>query len=150
MIQWHDSEARADRDRVDPAEGVDQRGIFLVCEPQRLEGALEAVDQVEAQGGDTDEVDSHEPQLLEGDVNSAVDILYRFVVAGIGDHGERGGKAHLDPEVGHVETQEGEDQDTEESHILGSPGGTGDFAVGVFAAFGFAVGQGQGDTLDGV
>ena len=32
MIQWHDGEARADRDRVDPAEGIDQRGVFLMRE----------------------------------------------------------------------------------------------------------------------
>ena len=49
-----------------------------------------------------------------------------------------------------MEAQEGEDQDTEEGHILGSPGSTGDFAVGVFTAFGFAIGQGQGDPLDGM
>ena len=61
MIQWHDGKARADRDRVDPAKGVDQRGIFLVCESQRLESALETVDQVEAQGGDADEVDGDQP-----------------------------------------------------------------------------------------
>jgi len=49
-----------------------------------------------------------------------------------------------------VEAQEGEDQDTEEGHVFGGPGGAGDFTVGVFAAFGFAVSQGQGDPLDGM
>jgi len=49
-----------------------------------------------------------------------------------------------------VEAQEGEDQDAEEGHVFGGPGSAGDFAMGVFTAFGFAIGQGQGDTLDGV
>ena len=88
VVQRHDGKARADRDRVDPAEGVDQRGVFLVCESQCLEGALKAVDQVEAEGGDADQVDGYEPEFLEGDIDSAVDILYGFVVAGVGDHGE--------------------------------------------------------------
>lgn len=49
-----------------------------------------------------------------------------------------------------MEAQEGEDQDAEEGHIFRSPGSAGDFAMGVFTAFGLAVGQGQGDTLDGM
>ena len=46
MVQWHDGKACADRDRVDPAEGVDQGGVFPVREAQCLEGALEAMDKV--------------------------------------------------------------------------------------------------------
>ena len=49
-----------------------------------------------------------------------------------------------------MKTQEREYQDTEQGHIFGGPGGAGDFAVGVFAAFSAAVLQRQGDPLDGV
>lgn len=113
-----------------------------------LEGALEAVDQVDGQGEDADEIDDDDPDILEGDIDAAVDILDGFFVAGVGDHGELIGKAHLDPEITHVQAEEGEDEDAEQGHVFRGPGGAGDFAVGVFAAFGAAVHQGQGDPLD--
>lgn len=49
-----------------------------------------------------------------------------------------------------MEAQEGEDQDAEEGHVFRSPGGAGDFAMGVFAALSAAIHQCQGDPLDGV
>ena len=49
-----------------------------------------------------------------------------------------------------MEAQEGEDQDAEEGHVFGGPGSAGDFAMGVFTAFGLAVGQGQCDALYGM
>ena len=86
MVQWHDGETAADNNRVDPANGIDQRGVFLVRDAECLKGALEAMDQVDSQGEDTDEIDEDEPDILEGDIDTAVDILDGFVVAGIGDH----------------------------------------------------------------
>lgn len=86
MVQWHDGETAADNNRVDPANGIYQRGIFLVGDTEGLKSALEAMDQVDSQGEDTDEIDEDEPDILEGDIDTAVDILDGFVVAGIGDH----------------------------------------------------------------
>ncbi len=148
MVQWHDGKTAANSDRIDPADDVDGRGVFLVGDAEGLKGALEAMDQVNGEGQDTDEVDEDKPKVLEGYIDAAVDILDSFVVAGIGDHGELIRKAHLDPEVAHVEAQEGEDEDAEQGHILGGPGGAGDFAVGVFAALSSAVHQREGDTLN--
>ena len=139
MVQWHDRKTAANSDRIDPADDVDRRGVFLVGDAEGLKGTLEAMDQVNGEGQDTDEVDEDKPETLESYIDAAVDILDSFVMAGIGDHGELVRKAHLDPEVAHVKAQEGEDQDAEKGHILGGPGGAGNFAVGVFAAFGAAV-----------
>ena len=150
MVQGHDSETAADQDCIDPADGIDQRGVFLVSDAEGLEGALEAMDQVDGQGEDTDQVDDDDPDILEGYIDAAVDVLDGFVVAGIGDHGELIGKAHLDPEVAHVKAQEGEDEDAEQGHVFRRPGGAGDFAVSVFAAFSASVHQRESDSLDGV
>jgi hypothetical protein len=150
VVQGHDRKTCGDGDRVDPADRIDQWRIFLVAASEGLEGALEAVDQVYGQGEDTDEVDGHDPDFLEGDIDAAVDILHGFVMAGVGDHGELVCKAHLDPEVAHVEAEEGEDEDAEEGHVLGGPGGAGDLAGLIVASLGDAVGAGQDDALDGV
>ena len=150
MVQGHDGETAADQDCIYPADGIDQRGVFLVCDAEGLEGALEAMDQVDGQGEDADQVDDDDPDILEGDIDTAVDVLDGFIMAGIGDHGELIGKAHLDPEVAHVEAEKGEDEDAEQGHVFRGPGGAGDFAVGVFASLGASVHQGQGDSLDGV
>lgn len=88
--------------------------------------------------------------MLEGDIDAAVDILDGDVMTGVGDHGERICKAHLEPEVAHMEAKEGEDQDAEDCHIFRSPGGAGDLTGVMPGAFGFPVGQPEGDTLDGV
>ena len=115
VVQGHDRKTCGDGDRVDPADRIDQWRIFLVAASECLEGALEAVDQVYGQGEDTDKVDGHDPYFLEGDIDAAVDILHGFIMAGVGDHGELVCKAHLDPEVAHVEAEEGEDEDAEEA-----------------------------------
>ena len=106
--------------------------------------------QVDGQCEDPYEVNGDQPDLLEGDVDAAVDVLDGFVMAGISDHGQLVRKPHFDPEIAHVDTQEGEDQDTEDGPILGGPGSAGDLAGLVFGAFGFAVGQPEGDPLDGM
>lgn len=147
MVEGHDRKTAADQDCIDPADDVDGRAVFLMCDAQGLESALETVDQVYCEGDYTYEVYDDDPGLLEGDVDAAVDILYGFVMARVSHHGELVCKAHLDPEVAHVEAEEGEDEDAEEGHILRGPGGTCDLTVGVFAALGFAVGQGQCDPL---
>ena len=61
VIEGHDGKSAADQDGIDPADDIDGRTVFLVCDTEGLEGALEAVDQVEAQGGDADEVDGDQP-----------------------------------------------------------------------------------------
>ena len=150
MVQWHDCKTTADHNRIDPADDIDGRGVFLMGDAQGLKGALEAMDQVDGQGEDTDEIDSDKPDILKGYIDAAVDVLDGFFMAGVIDHRKLVGKAHLDPEVAHVEAQEGEDQDAQQGHIFRGPGGAGDFAVGVAAAFGFLVHEGQCDSLDGM
>ncbi len=150
MIEGHDGKTAADQDCIDPANDVDGRAVFFVFDAQCLESALKTVDQVYCEGEYADEVYDHHPGFLKGDVDAAVDILYGFVMAGVGHHRELVRKAHLDPEVAHVEAEEGEDEDTEEGHILGGPGGACDLAVGIFAALGLAVQYDQSDSLEGV
>ena len=150
MVEGHDGKSAADQDGIDPADDVDGRAVFFVCDTEGLERALETMDQVYGQGEYADEVYDHHPGFLEGYVDATVDILYGFVVARVGDHGKLVCKAHLDPEVAHVEAEEGEDEDAEQGHILRGPGSTRDFAFGVFAAFGLAIHDGQGDSLEGV
>ena len=81
MIQRHDRETAADHDRIDPTDDVDGLGVFLVGDAESLEGALKAVDQVDSQGEDADKVDDDDPDILEGDIDAAVDILDSFVMA---------------------------------------------------------------------
>ncbi len=150
MVQRHDCKTAANSDRIDPADDVDGWGVFLVSDAEGLKGALEAMDQVNGEGQDTDEIDKDKPEVLKGYIDAAVDILDGFVVAGIGDHCELIRKTHLDPEVSHVQAQEGEDQDAKLGHIFRRPSSACDFAVGVFASLGAAVHQREGDPLDGM
>ncbi len=103
MVQRHDCKTAANSDRIDPADDIDGRRVFLVGDAESLKGALEAMDQVNGECQDTYEVDEDKPEILKGYIDAAVDILDGFVVAGIGDHRELIRKAHLDPEVAHVE-----------------------------------------------
>ncbi len=103
-----------------------------------------------ARASDADEVDGDDPYFLEGDIDAAVDILYGFVVAGVGDHGELVCKAHLDPEVAHVEAEEGEDEDAEEGHVFGGPGGAGDFAGAYLPPLAMRLARARSDALDGM
>lgn len=48
MVQRHDGKSCADHNSVYPADGDEQRGVFFMSESQALEGALEAMDQVDA------------------------------------------------------------------------------------------------------
>ena len=150
MIQWHERETSADHDRIDPSDGVDQWGVFLVVDPERLERALEAMDQVNCQRKNANEINGDQPELLEGDIDTAVNILDGFVMTRVGDHGELIGKAHLNPEVTHVDAEEGEDEDSQQGHVFGSPGCACDFAGLVIGAFGFTVGQPEHDPLYGM
>ena len=150
MIQWHQCKTTADHDRINPANDVDGCGIFLMGDAECLKRTLKAVDQVDCQGKDSDQVNDDEPEVLKGDIDAAVDILDSFVVAGIGDHAELVGKAHFRPEIPHVDAEEGENEDPQDGHIFGSPGSAGDFAMGVFTTFSTTVHQPEGDSLDGM
>ena len=150
MVQRHKGKTSADHNRINPTKDVDRCGIFLMGYPECLEGTLKTMDQVDCQGKDTDQVNDDEPEILEGDIDAAIDILDGFIMAGIGDHAELVGKAHFRPEITHVYAQEGENEDPQQGHIFGGPGGTGDFAFGVFGAFGAAVHKPEGDPLDGM
>lgn len=141
MVQWHECESSADHDRIDPTNGVDQWSVFPVIDAQGLERALETMNQVNSEGKNTDKIDGYQPELLESDVDATINVLDGFIMTRVGDHGELIGKAHFDPEITHVDAQEGEDQDAQHGHIFGSPGGPCDFSGLVIRAFSFAVGQ---------
>jgi len=150
MIQWHERETSADHNRIDPSNGVDHWSVFLVVDAERLERALKAMHQVNGERKHSDEVDGHQPELLESNIDPAVDVLDGFVMARVSDHGELIGKAHFDPEVTHVDAEEGKDQDSQQGHVFGRPRGTCDFAGLIIGAFGFAIVQPEDDPLDGM
>lgn len=61
VVERHDRKSRADDDRVDPSDGIDERGIFFMGQTQGLEGTLKTMDQVHGQGQDANEVDNDDP-----------------------------------------------------------------------------------------
>lgn len=150
MVQGHDGKAGGSDDGIHPADGADGGSVFFMTDSQGLESALETVDEVDAEDNRTDDIDKDEPPLLEGDVDAAIDILDGFGMAGVGDHRQLIRKAHLDPEVAHVEAEEGENEDPEQGHVFGSPGSSCHTATLVAHAFRFPVFLPEKDTLNGM
>ena len=148
MIQWHEGKTTTDHDRINPSDDVDRSRIFLMGYPEGLKGALKAMDQVDRKSKHSDQVNDDEPKILKGDIDTAINVLDGFVMTGVGDHGKLVSKAHFDPEVTHVDAEEGENEDTQDGHVFGGPGGAGDFAFGIFGAFGTAVHEPEGDSLN--
>ena len=148
MIERHDRKSTADQDGIDPSNCIDQRSVFFMVDAQGLKGTLKSMYEVNRQGKYSDEINGHDPDLLEGYIDPAVDILNCFIMSGVGDHRELVRKPHFDPEVTHVDAQEGKNQDAEEGHVFGGPGGSGYFSTCVFRAFGDPVGSGEHDPLD--
>ena len=74
---------------------------------------------VEPESYETDNVDNRSPDLLECDLNehrsgNGRNDLTLILVMVAADFGE----LHLGPELNHVDSQEGEDYDTENKHVL--------------------------------
>ena len=124
MVQGHDGKAGGSGNGIHPTDRADGRGVFFMIDSQGLESALETVNEVDAEGDGADDIDEDEPPLLERNVDATIDILYSFGMAGISDHGQLICKAHFDPEVTHMKAEEGENEDAEEGHVFGGPGGS--------------------------
>lgn len=98
----------------------------------------------------TEEINGYHPEFLEGDIDTTVNILNGFIIAGVRDDLKIFGDAHLPPEITHVKAQESKDEDTEQSHVFGGPGRSGHFAAGIPGALGDAVGAEEDDSLNRV
>ncbi len=81
-----------------------------------LEHAPETVYEVEPDSGEPDEIEDKDPPLAEGCIEQQVGIVLIIADA------EHLRELHLGPEVGKVEADETEDDDTEDKHVLGGPG----------------------------
>src|SRR5690606_36048572 len=77
-----------------------QGGVARVVEAQGLEGALEAVQQVEGQHGHHHYVEGHVPALSEGGGHHGVEVL-----VAVGVHADVA-PMHLVPEAAHVDHDE--------------------------------------------
>lgn len=83
MVKGHDGKSATDQDGVDPSDHVDGRRIFFMVDPQGLKGALESVDEVDGKCEYADQIRRHDPDLLESDIDAAVDVLNGFIVTRI-------------------------------------------------------------------
>ena len=88
----------------------------LAAPADGLEHTPEAVHEVEPDGCEPDKVEDEDPPLAERSVEQEVGIVLEIA------YSEHLGELHLGPEVGQVEADESEDDDTEDKHILGGPG----------------------------
>ena len=96
-----------------------------------LEHGPEAVDQVEPQDHEPCRIKDHHPPVLESGSEQQIRV-FGFTAGEVLE-------LHLSPEVGEVETEEAEDQQAEDHHILGSPGIGGGLA-GYFVTLDTATG----------
>ena len=99
----------------DDADDLEALQPLLVVPADGLEHAPETVLQMQEQGDEPHDVQGYDPPFAEGGHEQGVGIV--LIVA----DAEHLGKLHLGPEMGEMESQQAQDQDTEDGHILGTP-----------------------------
>ena len=111
-----EDEEEDDDDRNDGADDLEPLEPGLSAPADGLEHAPETVGDVQAHCNEPDDVEEDDPPFAEGDVQQEVGIV--LIIA----HAEHLGQLHLGPEMGQVEADETDDDDTEYEHVLGRPG----------------------------
>ena len=109
-------EKEADDAGDDDADDLEPLEPGLSAPADGLEHAPETVGKVQADGHEPDDVEDYDPPFAECDVQQEVGIVLVITDA------EHLRKLHLGPEVGEMEADESDDDDTEDEHVLGRPG----------------------------
>ena len=109
-------EEEDDEGRDDDADDLEPLEPGLSAPADGLEHAPETVHEVKPDRPEPDDVEDEDPPMSESDVQQEVGIV--LIVA----DAEHLGQLHLGPEMGEVEADEAENDDTEYEHILGGPG----------------------------
>ena len=110
-----------------------------------LEHAPEAMDEVQADSCEPNDIEDEDPPFAECNVQQEIRIV--LIVA----NSEHLGQLHLGPEMGKMEADESEDDDTEDQHVLGGPGvgvGLAGHLIALPASTGLHVLPGQPATID--
>ena len=109
-------EQEDDDDGDDDADDLEPLEPGLSAPADGLEHAPESVRDVKAHSDEPYDVEDDNPPFSEGDIQKEIGIV--LIIA----HSEHLGKLHLGPEMGEMEGDEAEDDDTEDQHVLGGPG----------------------------
>ena len=142
---------RSGDEEEDDDAGNDNADDFEPLEPglsapaDGLEHAPEAMNEVQTDSCEPNDIEDEDPPLAECNVQQEIRIVL------IVTHSEHLGQLHLGPEMGEVEADETEDDDTEDQHVLGGPGvgvGLAGYFVALPAATGLDILPRQPATID--
>ena len=111
-----DHEHQADNGSDDGTDDLEPLEPGLSAPADGLEHAPKAMQQVQPQGDEPDDVQKQDPPFTESDLQEQVGIVLEIADA------EHLGKLHLGPEMCEMESDETQDDQAEDNHILGGPG----------------------------